>query len=49
MKALKQGFLLMSLAVIITSCRTLNRSQTTVVKSFAGNAKDVSSVLPDPG
>src|SRR5258705_6623235 len=39
-----KGFLLIALLVVVTSCHTLNKAQTTVVKSFAGNAKEVSDL-----
>jgi hypothetical protein len=44
MNDLRQAFLLISLTFIVFSCRTLNRAQTTVVKGFAGNAKEVSDL-----
>ncbi len=44
MKALCQGYFIIILAITLTSCHTLNKAQTSVVKSFAGNAKDVSDL-----
>src|SRR5689334_23025121 len=44
MKVLRHGLLLIGITASMASCRTLNRAQTGVVKSFASNAKEVSDM-----